>query len=68
MKLVLKSILVCPNCGFKKEEIMPTNSCQYFYKCDSCEYIKPKYLDCCVFLALDQYTFSCPSIQKENCC
>ena len=44
MKLVLKSILVCPNCGFKKEEIMPTNSCQYFYKCDSCEYIlKPKY-------------------------
>ena len=44
MKLVLKSILVCPNCGFKKEEIMPTNFCQYFYKCDSCEYIlKPKY-------------------------
>ena len=28
---LLKSILVCPKCGFIKEEIRFTNSCQYFY-------------------------------------
>ena len=67
MKLVLKSILVCPKCGFKKEKIMPINSCQYFYKCDSCKYIlKPKIGDCCVFCSFG--SVKCPPIQKGNCC
>jgi hypothetical protein len=35
--LVLQSTLTCPACGFHKEETMPTDACQYFYKCASCE-------------------------------
>jgi hypothetical protein len=27
----LKSTLTCPNCGYRKEEIMPTDACQFFY-------------------------------------
>ena len=53
--------------SFKKEETMPINSCQYFYKCDSCKYIlKPKIGDCCVFCSFG--SVKCPPIQKGNCC
>ena len=27
---ILKSKITCPECGYKKEESMPTNACQYF--------------------------------------
>ena len=30
----LQSIITCPNCGHRKEETMPTDSCQYFYECE----------------------------------
>jgi len=32
MEIIKKSILTCPQCGFKKEEEMPTDACQYFYE------------------------------------
>ena len=35
--LTLQSIITCPNCGFQKEETVPTDACQYFYKCTNCE-------------------------------
>ncbi|MFH1967537.1 MAG: GDCCVxC domain-containing (seleno)protein [Patescibacteria group bacterium] len=56
--------LTCPKCGFKKVEQMPTNTCQHFYKCESCEEIlKPKEGDCCVFCS---YADSkCPPKQEE---
>ena len=39
----LQSIITCPNCGHRKEETMPTDSCQYFYECEKCRIVlKPK--------------------------
>ncbi|SFT81221.1 hypothetical protein SAMN05216474_2477 [Lishizhenia tianjinensis] len=37
MKVELHSILTCPHCGHKKEEIMPIDACQYFYTCENCK-------------------------------
>ena len=64
----LKSIITCPNCGYKKEETMPEDSCQFFYECESCKTVlKPKQGDCCVFYSYG--TNPCPPIQKnEKCC
>lgn len=39
----MKSTITCPFCGHKKEEIMPTDSCQFFYDCENCKHVlKPK--------------------------
>ncbi len=68
-KLVeLKSTLTCPNCGHKKEEIMPTDACQFFYECQSCKTIlSPKQGDCCVYCSYG--TVKCPPIQSgDKCC
>jgi len=55
--------LTCPKCGFKKEEQMPTNACQHFYKCSNCgEVIKPKKGDCCVFCSYADS--NCPPKQE----
>ena len=65
--VLLKSVITCPVCGFKKEETMPTDSCQYFYKCTNCETIlKPKLGDCCVFCSYG--TVACPPIQSNKSC
>ena len=61
----LKSTITCPSCGFQKEETMPTNSCQYSYKCTGCwDTLKPKEWDCCVFCSYG--TNKCPSKQGES--
>ncbi|NQY95478.1 MAG: hypothetical protein HRT43_15030, partial [Campylobacteraceae bacterium] len=50
MEVKLDSIITCPACGHKKEEIMPTDSCLFFYECENCKtMLKPKSGDCCVF-------------------
>jgi len=42
-RVTLRSTITGPNCGFEKEEKMPTDSFQYFYKRKSCETVlKPK--------------------------
>ena len=66
-EITLVSTITCPNCGFQKEEEMPTDACQFFYKCENChQVLKPKQGDCCVFCSYG--TVSCPSIQaKTNC-
>lgn len=38
-KVILQSAITCPHCGHLKEEIMPTDACQYFYECESCKNI-----------------------------
>ncbi len=64
--MILESTIKCPVCGFNKEEIMPTDSCQYFYECEGCKtVIKPKSGDCCVFCSYG--TIPCPSIQEGSC-
>ena len=64
----LNSTLTCPHCGYKKTEIMSTNSCQFFYECSNCkELLKPNKGDCCVFCSFGDVV--CPPIQEgDTCC
>ena len=63
----LKSIITCPDCGFSKEETMPTDSCQFFYECTNCgQVLKPKKGDCCVYCSYG--TVKCPPIQENGKC
>lgn len=68
MKIKLLSTITCPYCGYKKEETMPTDSCQYFYECENCNSVlKPKQGDCCVFCSYG--SAKCPPIQQNcKCC
>ncbi|MFT6938066.1 MAG: hypothetical protein ACJA1N_002371 [Saprospiraceae bacterium] len=68
-KVELKSIVTCPDCGHSKEEEMPTDACQFFYKCESCTILlKPNKGDCCVFCSYG--TVKCPPMQEDgkSCC
>lgn len=68
--LTLESTITCPRCGLNKTEVMPVDSCQFFYECPAChELLKPKPGDCCVFCSYG--TNKCPSKQKSvtgGCC
>ncbi len=62
----LNSDLKCPECGFEKNEVMPIDSCQYFYECTNCKTVlKPKDGDCCVFCSYGSNI--CPP-KQEGCC
>ena len=64
-EILLESTLVCPVCGFAKQEIMPTDACQYFYECSNCKtLLRPKPGDCCVFCSYGSK--KCPPMQDEN--
>ncbi|HSD06164.1 MAG TPA: MerC domain-containing protein [Flavobacterium sp.] len=64
----LKSTLTCPNCGHRKDEMMPTDACQFFYDCENCKTVlRPKQGDCCVYCSYG--TVKCPPIQAgDKCC
>ncbi|MDP3994311.1 MAG: GDCCVxC domain-containing (seleno)protein [bacterium] len=65
MNIKLKSTITCPECGFKKEEPMPTDACQFFYICSNCKKtIKSGKGDCCVFCSYGDS--KCQSKQKEQ--
>lgn len=68
MKVQLISTITCPECGHKKEEIMPTDGCQFFYECENCKKVlRPLDGDCCVYCSYG--SVACPSIQeKKDCC
>lgn len=54
--MVLESIITCPKCDHKQKEQMPTNACQWFYKCKNCnEILKPKQGDCCIFETVQSF-------------
>jgi len=60
-----KSTLTCPHCAFAKEELMPTDACQFFYECTNCgAVLKPKTCDCCVFCSYG--SVKCPPKQTEE--
>ena len=65
---ITESTITCPNCGNKSSETMPTDSCQFFWECPSCNAVaKPKQGDCCVFCSYGDVP--CPPIQKgKDCC
>lgn len=63
-KIKTEAILTCPKCHSQQKVEMPTNACQYFYKCESCgEMLTPKEGDCCVFCSYADT--KCPSKQEE---
>jgi len=69
MGIILNSIITCPDCGFKKQEVMPEDSCQFFYTCEKChKLLKPKQGDCCVFCSYG--SVKCPPVQLNghSCC
>lgn len=50
MEIQLKSAITCPECCHKKEEIIPTDACQYFYECEKCRTVlKPQQGDCWIY-------------------
>ncbi len=58
------AILTCPICRAPQKVHMPTDACQFFYKCEKCSaVIKRKPGDCCVFCSYADT--KCPSKQKE---
>ncbi|MDZ4713313.1 MAG: GDCCVxC domain-containing (seleno)protein [bacterium] len=63
-----QSDIICPFCGHKKTEVMPSNACVFFYECALCKkIIRPKQGDCCVFCSYG--TVKCPPVQSGNeCC
>ena len=65
--ITLQSTITCPQCGFQKEETMPTDACQFFYTCTNCNtLLKPKEGDCCVFCTYGNVP--CPPIQEDKSC
>jgi hypothetical protein len=61
----LNSTITCWECGYKKEEVMPTDACQFFYECENCHTIlKPLEGDCCVYCSYGNV--ACPSVQEKN--
>ncbi|WP_421917867.1 GDCCVxC domain-containing (seleno)protein [Marinifilum sp.] len=63
----LHSVFTCPNCGYQKEEEMPTDACQFLYECKNCKaLLKPKPGDCCVYCSYG--AVPCPPIQKNKSC
>jgi hypothetical protein len=65
MPVQLQSILTCPECGYRKQETMPTDSCQFLYQCENCGAILRALAgDCCVFCSYG--STQCPSKQAES--
>lgn len=64
------STITCPNCGYKAQETMPCDACQYFYECKGCRaLLRPKPGDCCVFCSYADVP--CPPQQElhaSDCC
>ena len=66
-KLILKSEITCPECGYRKIENMPINACQWYYECEHCHcLLRPKPGDCCVFCSYG--SVKCPPVQESGKC
>jgi len=66
--LSIQSVITCPHCGYKKEELMPEDACVFYYECENCKSIlKPRPGDCCVYCSFG--SMKCPPMQEgNNCC
>lgn len=67
-EIELYSTITCPHCGHESRELMPEDSCQWFYECKGCGVLlRPEPGDCCVFCSFG--TVPCPPIQAgQTCC
>ena len=52
MIMQLRSKITCPDCGYKKVQDMPTNPCQFFYRCENCKTVFETKQDDCVYYSL----------------
>ena len=60
--VVTEARITCPECGFKKDEEMPRDACQHFYRCARCDaLLRPLEGDCCVFCSYSDQR--CPPMQ-----
>lgn len=66
--VVFESVLICPHCGFSKQETMPSDACQFFYECSYCKQVlRPDAGHCCVFCSFG--SMKCPPLQAQpGCC
>ena len=64
-EVLTTATITCPSCGAAKQEEMPTNACQRFYRCSSCDtMLRPLEGDCCVFCSYADR--ACPPKQHSN--
>jgi hypothetical protein len=62
---ILVSVLTCPYCAARTEELMPTNACQVFHECPACQrMMRPKPGDCCVYCSYG--SVPCPPKQHVH--
>ncbi|HEY4894846.1 MAG TPA: GDCCVxC domain-containing (seleno)protein [Solirubrobacteraceae bacterium] len=62
---ITEATITCPLCDTRARETMPTNACQYFYRCTGCgEMLKAKPGDCCVFCSYADTV--CPPEQTKQ--
>lgn len=62
-EVALRSDITCPQCGFTKNEMMPTEQCLLKYTCSNCKAeLFAKDGDCCVFCSYG--TVKCPSMNE----
>jgi hypothetical protein len=71
MDVMLQSVITCPTCGHSQAETMPTDSCQFLYRCTNCQtMLRPLPGDCCVFCSYG--SLPCPPKQLDaqvgSCC
>ncbi|WP_073664734.1 GDCCVxC domain-containing (seleno)protein [Pseudomonas aeruginosa] len=65
--VLLESVLTCPYCSHARQELMPTDACQFFYECESCKVLlRPLPGDCCVYCSFG--SVKCPPLQARGAC
>ena len=65
--VTLDAVITCPQCGFVRHEVMPTDACQFYYECVRCKtLLRPKAGDCCVFCSFG--SVKCPPVQQQQGC
>lgn len=61
----ITSVITCPHCLHKKEEIIPPDKGVFIYQCESCEKLLiPSSGGCCVFC--DFGTIGCHAVEKTE--
>lgn len=64
---ILQSVLTCPACGAKSDEVMPVDACIFFHECRSCRaLLRPLPGQCCVFCSFG--SVPCPPVQYGSTC
>jgi hypothetical protein len=64
-RIIVDSVITCPQCSTAKTERMPVDACQIAYKCAGCGFIlRPMSGDCCVYCSYG--SVPCPPIQAAK--